>query len=132
MPWYAAHLICYFQFQDGNQDTYPVWEHVVLIEAASFEAATQEASRIGREAYAYTTDHGTTWEGRPVNQVFAGVRKVISCDDTVPLSQIPGPESASWRPHHGTEITYLQLEVSTAEALQQLVAGDPVQVRYEE
>jgi len=51
MGWYAAHIIQYARFKDGRQDTYPCYENIVLLEAASISAAQEEAVRIGREHY---------------------------------------------------------------------------------
>jgi hypothetical protein len=33
MTWFAAHVIMYIAFKDGRQDTYRVWENVVLVES---------------------------------------------------------------------------------------------------
>ncbi|MDQ2829342.1 MAG: DUF4288 domain-containing protein [Chloroflexota bacterium] len=127
--WYAAHIIQYARFLDGAQDVYPCYENVVLIQADSSDHARQEAARIGQAAYG-PTGGGFTWGGRPAEWVFAGIRKVIQCDNTdvtQPAGQEPG-----FTPGHGTEVTYSTLEVDSIEALDKLVAGAAVAVRYEE
>jgi hypothetical protein len=30
--WYTAHVIMYFKFKEGNQDSFTVWENVFLVE----------------------------------------------------------------------------------------------------
>ncbi len=47
MTWYAAHVILLTKFLDGVQDSYPVWENVVLINAATSEEAYAIADRKG-------------------------------------------------------------------------------------
>lgn len=51
MGWYAAHVIEYIKLREGQQDSFPVTENILLIEAPSYEAAYQEALRIGKEEY---------------------------------------------------------------------------------
>jgi hypothetical protein len=35
MPWFAASAIMYVRFKSGAQDSYPIWENVLLVEAES-------------------------------------------------------------------------------------------------
>lgn len=119
MPWYAASVVMYTKFKDGVQDKYPIWENVLLIEAASPDEALERAAKRGKQ------DEGDSsgtyfYENRPATWVLAGIRKVIECAD------------ADERPGNGTEITYSQMEVDTEEALSKLANGEPVTVRYEE
>ena len=46
--WFAAHVIMYFRFTDGNQDRFPVWENVFLVQAPSPEEAHARAVRMGQ------------------------------------------------------------------------------------
>jgi hypothetical protein len=125
MTWYAAHLVSVVQFRDGVQDTYPVLENVVLIEAADDDSAQGQADEIGRTEY-----HGgaVNWDGREAQWRYAGVRKLIECS--------PGPDDTEddpdFRPGHGTEVTYSQLEVADEAELAAFVRGDPVTLSYEE
>lgn len=132
MTWYAAHIISYVRFLDGNQDKYPIWENIVLIEAESPDEAYEKAKKIGQDHYDGTaTGSGNLrWDGRPGVWVFAGIRKVIRCQDTT-ATEVTRIEEGE-RPIHGTEITYSELEVSSEEALTKLLNGDPVIVLYEE
>jgi hypothetical protein len=118
--WYAAHVIMYFKFKDGNQDCFTVWENVFLVEAPSTDEAFEKAEKLGR------TDEGDsggslTLDGRPVMLTYAGIRKLVQVgygtDD---------------KPVDGVEVTYSRLEVKDAKAFIRLVEGKSVTVRYEE
>lgn len=119
MPWYAAHIVMSVRFKDGTQDTYPLWENIVLLEAGSDEEAERKAELKGREGEG-DSDGSFRWEDRPATWVFAGVRKVIVCED---------PHAP---PGDGIEITYSEMAVDDEESLAKLVRGEPVTVRYEE
>jgi hypothetical protein len=127
MSWYSAHIITYVQFIDGIQDKYPVWENIVLIDADSEDQAYEIAENIGKSDY-----HGSplSWDGRPATWAFAGIRKLVKCQD-IPSKMIER-RTPDWRPDHGTEVTYLQLEVPSEEALSRFVQGSAVTVLYEE
>jgi len=134
MTWYAAHIIQCAKFLDGVQDKYPCYENIVLVEAESPDRAREEAIKIGRTDY--DTYQGSSdekqrswWEGRPVEWVFAGIRKLIACTNMSGELSGLDPE---FRPNHGTEITYSQLEVDSEDALNKLISGDGVVVLYEE
>ncbi|MGA2599283.1 MAG: hypothetical protein ABSH09_20100 [Bryobacteraceae bacterium] len=45
MAWYAAHVIMYMRFKDGNQDRYPVYENIYLFQTESAEEAQNLQSR---------------------------------------------------------------------------------------
>jgi hypothetical protein len=117
MTWYAAHVIMYVKLKSANQRRTPVWENVVLIEAENADVALQKAEAHGR-VHEGDADGSFTWGGQPATWVFAGIRKLILCQD----------EQA--RPSDGTEVTYSELEVkSEADALA-LGAGQAVTMRY--
>ena len=116
MSWYAAHAIMYVKFEASPQDTYPFWENILLIEADSDEAAMTRAIERARE------DEGDSkgtfrWDGRPATWCFAGIRKLIACED---------PDN---KPGNGTEITYLEMEVDSEASLARLMSGEAVEVR---
>lgn len=119
MPWFAAHVIMSVRFKDGRQDKYPVWENIILIEAPTDKEAWCKAEARAKEDEG--DSRGTfTWDGRAATWVFAGIRKLIICD------QLGAP------PESGLEITYSELELRTPEDLQKLVEGQPVTVTYVE
>ncbi len=133
MTWYAAHLIQYVRFLDGIQDRYPCYENVVLIEASSVAAAVASAEDIGRTAYGADSGTGFTWDERRAEWVFAGLRKLIECEDAgVSDPDAPDRYDAAFRPGQGTEVTYSQIEVRTRQDLIDLVAGKSVFVLYDE
>src|SRR5947209_7256631 len=116
--WYAASIIMYTEFKDGNQNYFPIWENVVLIFASSDQEAYSKAVLRGKSEEGDC--RGTyTWEGRPAKWTFADVRKVIKCGE---------PDR---QPSDGTEITYSEMTVKTLEDLHKLASGDPIDVSYE-
>lgn len=119
MAWYAASLICYVQFKDGNQHVYPVWENVVLVHGNDDADAQRKSMSIGQR-YQGDSQGTFTWEGRPAKWVFVGLRKLMQCD---------GHED---RPNDGTEITFSQFELANESDLQKLAAGETVRLVYED
>jgi hypothetical protein len=115
--WFAAHVIMYFKYKDGNQDSYTVWENVFLVEAASTDEAFEKAARLGR-ADEGDSQGSLTCDDRPATLTYAGVRKVVrvgyGVDD---------------KPVDGEEVTDNVLLVKDAKAFARLVEGKPVVVR---
>ena len=119
MPWYAASAIMFVKFKDGNQDTYPVWENVHLIEATTPEEAEEKAIRRAREEEG--DDSGSfTWNKKPATWVFAGLRKLLS----VSHPDLDDNEL------DGAEVTFSEFEVTTEADLDALVNGEDVKVLY--
>jgi len=117
MSWYAAHAVIYVRFKDGQQESYPFWENILLIEANSDEEALAKATQRAKEDEG--DSHGTfTWSGRPAQWCFAGIRKLTSCEDS------------DNKPGDGTEITYLEMEASDEDDFSRVINGEPVVVRY--
>ena len=127
MTWYAAHSIMYVKFKDGNQDKYPIWENIILIEASSSDEAWDKAEIRAREDEDEDENpRGESfWEGRPFKFVFAGIRKLVSCMD----KEIFLNEENS--PTHGTEITYSQMEFPDFDSLSKFLKGEEVSVKYD-
>jgi len=116
MAWFAAHVIMYVAFKDGRQDTYPVWENVILIEADTLDAARAKAETVGREGAG--DDEGSfRWAERPASWVFGGIRKVIKCD------------SDPQRPGDGAEVTYSEIVVDTLDEVRDLASGRRVPLK---
>ncbi len=117
MNWYAAHVIMYVKFKDGVQDKYPFWENVILIEAGDSDEAFAKAEERAKENEG---DYGGsfTWEGRPAIWCFAGIRKLLTC------------QNYDERPSNGTEVTYSEMEVSSQEDFSKLLNGESVPVVY--
>jgi hypothetical protein len=55
MTWYAAHVILYIVFKEGQQDSYPVWENVFIVEGADEETARTRLRTSGVRAKATPT-----------------------------------------------------------------------------
>ncbi len=117
--WYAVSIIMLIKFDDGNQDTYPIWENIVLIKAESVSKAFKKAEKIGKD-YERTKEGSVTCNGRLATEVFAGVRKLIECDDS------------EERPSDGTELTYSQMVISDENSFSRFVQGKSVNLLYEE
>jgi hypothetical protein len=119
MSWYAAHVIMAVRLIGQRQTRYPVWENIVLIEAGSEAEAFAKAEHIGRGEEG--DDGGTfRWGGQPATWVFRGIRKLTEC------------VSAADRPGDGTEVSYVEMELDSQEAVDLLAAGEPVAVSYNE
>jgi hypothetical protein len=117
MTWYAAHIVMFVEFKTGEQRRFPVWENIVLIKAQSEEDAFAQAERQGR---AEEGDDGGSfrWGKHPARWIFAGVRKLTECEHS---NEIPGS---------GTELSYTELEFDSRESIEKLVAGKPVDARF--
>jgi hypothetical protein len=114
MSWYAAHLILFFRLKRRPQKRFLVWENIVLIHAESEEEAFAKAEERGREDAG--ADDSLRVNDEPAELVFAGVRKLVLCQDE------------DRRPTDGTEVSYTEMEVRSEEAIHKLVAGEPVSV----
>jgi hypothetical protein len=119
MSWYAAHAIMYVKFKDCQQDKYPIWENILLIEAQSEQEAIAKAIERAKEDEA--DSEGTfTWEGRPATWCLGGIRKLVTC------------EFFTTGPADGTEITYLELEASSQKDFMRFLGGETVTIRCNE
>jgi uncharacterized protein DUF4288 len=119
MTWFAAHTVMDVRFKDGRQDSYPVWENVLLIEATDGDDAY--ANAVARAQTDEGDSQGSmTWDSRPAEWVLAGIRKVISVT------------------HHATglgsgdEITYSEFLIQHRADLDRFVNGEQISVCYVE
>jgi len=119
MGWYAASVIMFIRFKDERQDYYPVYENIILIKSRNEKEALEKARCRARldEGDSESTFY---YENRPAAMIFAGVRKIIACDN---------PEE---QPTDGTEISYSEFIVNTKKELEKLITGAPVEIMYEE
>ena len=124
MPWFAAHVIVYFQWKDGPQPRFTVWENVHLIDAADRTEARARAEVLGRREEG--DDRGTLRETdaagieHAAQRVFAGVRKVLTVAHEREDEQLGTDD----------EITFSQFHVDGPEAVQRLAAGEAVRLTY--
>lgn len=119
MKWYAAHLVLYVQFKDARQDHYPIWENIVLIRARTEAEAFRKAEKRG-QTDAGDDEGSFRWGGKAATWVFAGVRKLTSCED------------ATARPNDGAEVTFLELQTASKREIERFVAGEPAAVKFME
>lgn len=119
MKWYIAHVIMYFKFKDGNQNKFPIWENLILVQGQSKKEAFEKAKAksISEEG----DDSGSLRVGdRAACMTFGGIRKLVECEDA---DQMPGD---------GTEVSYSRLEVKTEEDFMKLIKGELVDIEYVE
>ena len=124
MPWFAAHVIVYFQWTDGPQSRFNVYENVHLIEAADGTAARARAEVLGRREAG--DDRGTLRETdnagvvHPTRRVFAGVRKVLTVAHEREDEQLGTDD----------EVTFSEFQVDDQQAIQRLASGEAVALTY--
>lgn len=119
MPWFAASAIMYIKFKDGNQDSYPIWENVFLVEADSPEKAEEKAIELAKQGEG-DSQNSLTWGERPATWVFAGLRKLL----TVSHPDIHDTKL------DGAEITYSEFEIDDKKSFQKFVDGKDVTIKY--
>ena len=117
MNWYVAHIIMYVKFKDEIQDSYPIWENMILISADSDEEAMKKATNRAKE------DEGDCkgsfkWNEREASWCFGGIRKLISCEDF------------NEKPTSGTELSYNEMIIEKKEDFEKLLNGDEVLIKY--
>jgi len=147
MGWYAAHMITYQKYKNGIQDRYPVSEEIVLLEADSLDEAFIKSREIGddEEYEVYAVPDSIKWSHidnineredfngdveallknifkdsneRIVEYIFAGVRKVIKC------------ENQKERLVHGSEISHSEYLVKTEDDLKKLLKSEKMVIKY--
>ena len=94
--YYAANIVIYVKFDDGNQDQYPVWENITLIEADTDGEAFDKAEAIGKES----DGDDFIWENRPAVWQYVGIRKLL---------EVHIDDSKKGFARDGIEITYSQI-----------------------
>jgi hypothetical protein len=116
--WYAAHLVLYLRFREGEQAPHYVMENVVLFRASSRDELLAKAAQKAHDAYV-DDDPTFTCDDRPARWEYQGVRKWVECEED--LREAP----------EGIEVTYLEYSVADAGALQRLMQGDDVAVEFD-
>lgn len=119
--WYAAHAVMLIRLKSDEQTEFSVWENIILIEAATPNAAYEKAEARAREDEG-DSDNTFTWNGEPSRFEFLGLRKLNQCfwDD----------EEA--QPGDGGEVTYNEITFSDREHLEKFVAGDQAQLTIDD
>lgn len=116
MSWYTAHLVTYFKLKNAPQDSYTVWENIVLIEAVDEAEAMKKAEEFGK--LYEVEDKSLTVDDQPAETVFAGVRKI----GTVLLTGKDGNLES------GDEVTFNWFVLPDKQSIIDLVKGEEVTV----
>jgi hypothetical protein len=105
----------------GTQDVFPVWENVLLIEAADSDEAWDRATARAREDETDADNgSGTTFNGRTAGWVFEGIRKVLTVSH----------QSAKEELGSGDEITFSEFLLTSEAEVRNLADGKEVSLRY--
>jgi hypothetical protein len=122
MNWYAASVVILFEYEDGDQNDFPVWENIYLIEAADDQTAMDKAVQYGKKDEG--NDNGSLMvNGRKARRVFKGIRKLVSVVNLNANDDVPSD---------GAEITFSDFLLKSESDLNSLVDGDYVDLRYVE
>ncbi len=119
MPYYATHIIMYIKFKDREQDIFPIYEDVILVEADDVEKAEEIAIKHGKDSEG-DSNNSLKWEGYPSTFIFGGIRKIIECNFDQNLESLK----------EGIEVTYSQMELKSKENLDKLINGEEVNIKY--
>lgn len=116
---FAVHTLVAVRVEGREaNDTIPVYENVLLIQATDGDDAERRATDIA----SLEDEEELRWDGKPARLRFVGIRKVIECQ----------PFGTAKRIGDGAELTYSVLSVASDADLKKLAAGDPVIVTYSE
>jgi hypothetical protein len=116
--WYCVHALLYFRYKDGKQDEFPAWENLYLIKAPSVETARLEGERRAKQDE--TDSDGTlSYNERPATLTFAGILRVVECEDL---------DMNSGLPISGTELSYNELTIPDKIEFDKLVRGESANV----
>lgn len=122
MSWYTASVIMLFEYEDGNQDDFPVWENVYLIEASDAEVAIKKASLYAKKDEG--DDSGSLIvNGRRAKRVFKGIRKLLSVVNLNDDDDIPSD---------GAEVAFSDFLLKSEVDLKDLIDGKKVDLQYME
>ena len=120
--WYCVHAILYFEYKDGNQGDYVVWEHLYLIKADNPQEAGDKG-KIRAKQDEGDSSGGLTVNERPARLKYAGIRKIVDCQDL---------DMHTMLPTDGTELSYSELIVESPDEFEKLISGDPAAIIYNE
>lgn len=116
--WYAAHAVMLIRFREGEQNEFPVWENILLVEAPTPEEAKEKACQRALEDVG--NDETMTWDKKPAFFEFIGLRKLMQCC------------SDEEQPGDGTEVSFNDLLFSSRKELDAFVAGEESQVTFQD
>ena len=118
--WYAAHAIFLFEFKDGDQNEFSIWDNVYLIDANSSHTAYKKAELFAKKDEG-DDDGSLTLNNRLVYLKYYGIRKLITVSNFNANEDIPGD---------GAEVTFSKYSVKNQSDLKKLVKGCSVPVYF--
>jgi hypothetical protein len=116
--WYAVHAFLYFKYKDGLQDEYFGYENIYLIKAESVEEARTKGTARAREDEG-DDNASITSNGRPAARTFAGILKIVDCEDL---------DLETGEPTNGTELSYSELTLPNKREFDKYVSGQSATV----
>jgi hypothetical protein len=119
MAWYGVHVVMAVRFKDGNQDSFPAWENVYLVNANDPTEAENKAAKLGADNEGDSS--GTFRRGdRPASWKYVGIRKTIEISNARSKDNVPAD---------GVEITYQTLQFRDEQRLRDYAEGKEVDLR---
>ena len=121
MPWYGAQVIMYVKFKDGDQAKTPVWANTCLIQATDYSGAIESARKVGLDEEG-DAEGSMTWDDRPAEWAFGGVRAVSELYHRGPTDE----------PGSGDEVLFEEYIVDGLAGVEALVKGRSLKVEVTE
>ena len=120
--WYSVHAIYYFEDKENpeQQNEFVIWENIFLIHADSAEDAGRKGESRAQQDTLGSEDP-ITLNAKFVDFRFAGIRKIVECQDL---------DIQSGLPVDGTELSYSEFVIESKEEFEKLVDGEPAEVIY--
>ena len=123
--WFAVSAVLFFKPKKrGQANRYLLWENVYLVNALTPAAAQKRGAQLAK---AEAGHEGITLNGKPVDVIFAGIRKIIAC--AANPADGGGPDVI--RLKDGIEATYSEFTVRKRSDITAFVKGKAVSVVYE-
>ena len=123
MTWFAASLIKSVFIKNEDQEEFPVFETIFIIEAISFDEAEAKANNIGQMEE--MADANLTYCGKQAYSKCMGIRKLKATHNLDHDLEI-----GSSRPSDGTEIISSYFEISDRQTLRDFIDGKSVMIKY--
>lgn len=111
MGWWIAHTVCVTKVIDGDQDTYPIYDSCLLIEAKTISEAGKSAENLAKMKADITRE--VQLNSKPAENLFVGIRKIfsLSSSDTFSVEQL----------QHGSQLTSYMFKVDERADIRKLV-----------
>jgi hypothetical protein len=117
--WYAAHAVMVARFKSARQRTFPVWENIYLIWAATDEEAERKARKVALQAEGDSRG-SFRWEGKPAAWKLEGIRRLTKC----PTRTHPN----NMRSFDGLEVAFNEYVFVDSKSLNAFVEGEQIRV----